>query len=286
MYCTRAHVFPALLLAAATLCCSPDMKPGPAGTAAGPDSSGETLVVQPAGHEIQLQPIHESAHAVRAAAPPTGAFQTTPAADGEQVIHVAMDEVVVINGARFSPANADDELKIEVEWGDGQQSTSGCGPCRVDHVYRPGRYELTATIHDRRLADRGSVTQAFTVVVQGPAEPDPAAPALPPNCHTITKPNNACPTGATMFCVSDPVVDPANATHALAACNACYGPSACSNFNVTCFASPTTTFRAAVSLSSLDSGFVYLRTSATGPGPGDTSNFLLSGCPAGGRWAR
>jgi len=285
MYCIRRAVVPSLLLAAATLSCSPDMKPGPAGTTVGSDPSGETLVVQPAGHEIRLQPIHEHDSMMRAAAPPTGVFQTTPPADGDQVVHVSMDEVVVINGARFSPADPNDDLKVEVEWGDGQRSTSGCGPCRVDHVYRPGRYELTATIHDRRLADRGSVTQTFTVVVQGPAEPDPAAVTLPPNCHTITRPNGACPTGATLFCVSDPVVDPTNATHALAACNACHGGGACSNFNVTCFGSPTTTFRAAASLSRLDAGFVYLRTSASGPGPGDVSDFLVSGCPAGGRWA-
>jgi hypothetical protein len=201
-----------------------------------------------------------------------------------------MDDVVVINGADFSPANPDDDLKLEVEWGDGQRSNTSCGPCRVDHVYRPGRYDLTATIHDRRLADRGSATQTFTAIVQGPAEPPPGAPPaptpLPANCHTITKPNGACPTGATTFCVSDPVVNASSGSHALAACNACFGPGACTNFNVTCFGSPTTTFQASVSLSSLNAGFVYNRTSASGPRAGEVSDFFLPSCPAGGRWAQ
>jgi hypothetical protein len=268
----RARVVPSLLLAAAALNCSPDMEPGAAGTAGSPGSSGETLVIQPMR--------------VHAATPPTGAFRTIPPADADQVIRVFMDEAVVINGARFSPADPNDELKVEVEWGDGQRSTSGCGPCRVDHVYRPGRYELTATIHDRRFVDRGSETQTFTVIVQGPAEPISIPTGLPPSCHTITKPNGACPTGATMFCVSDPVVSPTNPAHALAACNACFGAGTCSNFNVTCFGTPTTTFAASVNLANLNAGFVYNRTSASGPRPGEVSDFLLPSCPAGGRWAQ
>jgi hypothetical protein len=88
-----------------------------------------------------------------------------------------------------------------------------------------------------------------------------------------------------MFCVSDPAVDPANSAHALAACNACFGAGTCSNFNVTCFGAPTTTFQASANLSSLNAGFVYNRTSASGPLPGDVADFLLAGCPAGGRWA-
>jgi hypothetical protein len=287
MHGIRAFVVPSLLLAVATLSCSPQMNPGPSATADAPESSGETFTVRTAaGHEISLQPIHARETVVRAATPPSGAFQTTPPASGDQVIRVLMDDVVGINGARFSPANPDDELKIEVEWGDGQSSVSGCGPCRVDHVYRPGRYDLTVTIHDRRAVDRGSVTQTFTVIVQGPPEPDPVSAALPSNCHTLTKPNGACPTGATTFCVSGPVIEPASGTHALVACNACFGPETCRNFNVTCFGNPTTSFQAAVNLSSLDVGFVFARSSATGPVPGETSNFLLAGCSAAGRWAQ
>src|SRR5688572_17987528 len=98
----RARVVPSLLLAAAALNCSPDMEPGAAGTAGSPGSSGETLVIQPMR--------------VHAATPPTGAFRTIPPADADQVIRVFMDEAVVINGARFSPADPNDELKVEVEW--------------------------------------------------------------------------------------------------------------------------------------------------------------------------
>jgi hypothetical protein len=281
----RSAFVPSLLLAA-TLGCSPESNPAPSATSAKPESSGDPVVVRLADtHEIWLRPVAGRGALVRAATPPTGAFQTTPPADGEQVIRGFMDDVVVISGARFSPANPDDDLKVEVEWGDGQKSTSGCGPCRVNHVYRPGRYELTAIIHDRRL-DRGSVTETFTVIVQGPAEPAAVPVGLPPNCHTITKANGACPTGATTFCVSDPVVVPTNPAHALAACNSCYGPGACTNFNVTCFGNPTTSFQASVNLATLNTGFVYARTSASGPLPGETSDFLLPSCPVGGRWAQ
>jgi hypothetical protein len=275
------------LLAGVTLNCSPGTSPGPAATGAKPESSSEPIVVRPTGeHEVVLTPVNDPPAPVRAdAVPPTGAFRTTPPADSDQVIRVFMTDVVVVNGARFTPADSGDELKVEVEWGDGQRSNVNCGPCRVDHVYRPGRYELTATIHDRHLDDRGSVTETFTVFVQGPAEPPAGPTPLPPNCHTITKPNGACPTGATTYCVTDPVVSPTNPTHALTACNACYGAGSCSNFNVTCFGSPTTSFQASVNLSNLNAGFVYGLSSASGPAPGTTSNFLVASCPAGGQWA-
>jgi len=284
----RSSIVPSLLLAAATIGCSPEPNPGPAATSARPESSGDTFVARPAeGLEILLRPDDGHDTLVRIETAPAGAFRTTPPADSEQVIRVFVTDPVVINGARFSPANPDDELKVEVEWGDGQRSVNGCGPCRVDHVYRAGRYDLTATIHDRRAVDRGSVTETFTVIVQGPAEPGPTGPTpLPPSCHTITKANGACPTGATTFCVSDPAVVPTSSAHALIACNACYGPGTCSNFNVTCFGSPTTSFAASVNLANLNTGFVYARTSASGPLPGDTSDFLLPSCPAGGSWAR
>ena len=272
---------------AATVGCNGAMKTAPTATTAQPESSGDTFVVQSAGgHEIWLRAAGPSDSRVQAADAPTGAFQTTPAADGEWVIRAFVDDLVVISGARFSPGRPDDELKVEVEWGDGDRSTAGCGPCRVEHSYRPGRYEQTATIHDRRLADRGAATHTYTVIVSGPAEPAATGPAvLPPNCHTITKANGACPTGAVSFCVSDPVVNPSNPAHALAACNTCFGPGACSNFNVTCFGGPTTSFQAAASLAHLNTGFVYNRTSASGPVAGDTADFLLPGCPGGGRWA-
>jgi len=114
----------------------------------------------------------------KAAGVPVGTFQTGPAAS-EDVITVSLGEAVTVSGARFVDPDPGDELKVEVEWGDGERSAGGCGPCRVSHVYRrAGTYELTATIHDRRLADRGSVTQAFRVVVSGPPEPIVPIPTL------------------------------------------------------------------------------------------------------------
>jgi hypothetical protein len=51
------------------------------------------------------------------------------------VIRVFRCDLVTISAARFAPENPDDELKVEVEWGEGQRSVIGCGPCRVEHVY-------------------------------------------------------------------------------------------------------------------------------------------------------
>jgi len=166
--------------------------------------------------------------------------------------------------------------------------------CRTEHTYAEGVYTAWVSVTDKHLEDQSKGvrslarrSQAFTIKAEFPRnEPPSATPGPPPNCHTITKANGACPTGAATFCVSDPVVSPTNPAHALTACNACYGSGACSTFNVTCFGSPTTSFRAAVNLSSLDTGFVHSRTSATGPLPGETANFLVPGCSAGGSWAQ
>ena len=121
----------------------------------------------------------ETAATVKSASTPVGEFRTQPAADADQVIRVGLDQAVTISGGRFSSTNPDDELKLEVEWGDGQRAANGCGPCRVEHVYAGGVYQLTATIHDRRAVDRGSVTQVFTVVVGPvPAEAGFVPPAV------------------------------------------------------------------------------------------------------------
>ena len=156
---------------------------------------------------------------VRAAGtPPAGAFRTTPAAN-EDVITIPLGDEVLVNGARFVAADPGDELKVEIEWGDGERAVIGCGPCRLSHVYRrPGTYSLTATIHNRRLADRGEVSQVFRVVVE-----NATAPLF---CHSINAVLNGtavpCPTGATQFCDSVPIVATSSA-QALLACTTCSG---------------------------------------------------------------
>jgi hypothetical protein len=162
---------------------------------------------------------------VRAAGnPPAGAFRTTPAAN-EDVITISLGEEVLVNGARFVAADSGDELKVEVEWGDGERAAIGCGPCRLSHVFRrPGTYSLTATVHNRRLADRGEVSQVFLVVVRNQA-PEPAAPLF---CHSINAVLGnftaaaACPSGAMQFCDSVPIVA-TSSDQALLACTTCSG---------------------------------------------------------------
>jgi len=169
---------------------------------------------------------------VRAASPPQGAFRTTPAASAD-VIVVALGDPVLVNGARFTSADPEDELKVEASWGDGTRDSVGCGPCRLSHVYgRAGSFPLVATIHNRRHVDRGEVTHAFRVIVDGPADPDPGPPLFcqPIHAHigVIGSPTVvACPSGAAQFCDSVPIMA-TSSVQAQLACQACKG-APCTN---------------------------------------------------------
>jgi hypothetical protein len=171
---------------------------------------------------------------VQAAGAPRGTFRTTPIAEGE-VITVRLGDPVLVNAARFEPDADGDDLKVEVAWGDGAHDAVGCGPCRLSHVYaRAGAYSLQATIHNRRNVDRGEVIQRFGVVVQGPTEPDlgpPPAPGPPLRfCHSIhafigpvgSETPTTCPSGATEFCDTAPIVATSSAQAQLA-CDTCLG---------------------------------------------------------------
>jgi len=252
------------LLALAVWGCNPQQSP-----VASPPDTGVVEVIQ--------------ASSVRAAGTPVGSFRTTPAADDNQVIRVFLGDLVTINGARFTPSNPDDELKLEVEWGDGQRSVNGCGPCRVEHVYPAGRYELVATVHDRRFVDRGSVTQQFTVFVSGPAEPI-STPASTTNCHSIAAATGACPTGATQFCLAPgTTVTANNPAHAQSACNTCFGAGVCAQVTLTCFppGGSVQTWRNTAG----GTYFVYNVLSGTGWAPGDILTGAAAPCPAIARWA-
>lgn len=193
-----------LVLAVATATC--DRAPSPVSPAAGSDAT-ELL-----------------AGVAASANPPTGSFRTRPVSDFENTIRVGEDGRVEVNAARFVDPDPGDELKLEVEWGDATaREAIGCGTCRLSHEYRAGTFTLRATIHDRRLADRGEKTETFTVIVPGR-----------PFCHSLAAGSGlfgiqACPTGATQFCDTAPI-DAFNAGQALAACKACIG-----NCNLTTF---------------------------------------------------
>ena len=223
---------------------------------------------------------------LRAAGTPVGSFRTTPVADDNQVIRVFVGDLVTINGARFTPGDPDDELKLEVEWGDGQRSVNGCGPCRVEHVFAVGRYELIATVHDRRFVDRGSVTQEFTVFVSGPPDPtgDPAPAGPATNCHSSAAATGPCPTGATQFCLAPgTTVTANNPAHAQSACNACFGAGVCAQVTLTCFppGGSVQTWRNTPG----GTYFVYNVLSGTGWAAGDILTGAAAPCPPVARWA-
>jgi hypothetical protein len=211
--------------------------------------------------------------------PPAGAFRTTPVAN-EDVVTIPVGEVVLVNGARFVAADPGDELKVEIEWGDGERAAIGCGPCRLSHVYpRPGTYSLRATIHNRRT-DRGEATQTFRVVVQSPQGPDLGPP--PRFCHPIhafsgprgSETRATCPSGATEFCDAVPIVATSSAQARLA-CDTCLGLR-CDNG---IFGGGVWYWRRP------DNGYVFFQY---GPDPlfGTEAGNLTSGEPAiAGRWA-
>lgn len=190
----------------------------------------QPLAVTPiTGPPVTGQPTRDDVRVVRVHGTPTGSFRTSPSADAAQVIRVALGDLVTISGARFTSSDPEDELKLEVEWGDGHRSANGCGPCRLEHLYAAGVYPLTATIHDRRLVDRGSATQAFTVIVQGPMDPAPPPAPVVQACHSISASFGTCPSGATQFCITAPAIDATSSAHAQAACDACFGAGVCFN---------------------------------------------------------
>jgi hypothetical protein len=270
-------------------------------------SCGEKAPTSPTAGASQPVATLEIGSARALNVPPNLVVRTTPAADystNPPTISGAPPLDVFFGLCQSDDPDQGDSLNWQYNFGDsGRKPFNDDGSfnpdtdhaCRTEHTYAEGTYTAWVSVTDKHLEDQSKGvrslarrSQAFTIKAEFPRTPPapPSVPAvLPPNCHTITKPNGACPTGATSYCVSDPVVSPTNPAHALTACNACFGAGSCSNFNVTCFGTPTTSFQASVNLSALNAGFVYNRTSASGPLPGETSDFLLPGCPAGGRWA-
>jgi hypothetical protein len=220
----------------------------------------------------------------QAASPPIGAFRTTPAAD-QGVITVGAGNPVTVNGARFTPGEPGDELKLEIEWGDGTHDSIGCGPCRLSHVYTgTGAFPMVARIHNRRSVDRGEVTQAFRVVVQSPDDPSQGPPLFcqPIHAHigvfgspTVV----ACPSGATQFCDTVPIVATSSA-QAQQACNTCLGGQ-CNSANGNTFGEAWYFDRPSPSVTSR-SFFTY---NPTPNYPSITAGAISDVLVATGRWA-
>ena len=88
-------------------------------------------------------------------------FRVHPDPDEDGVIHVFADESVVVNASDIASRPPAPQSYLVVSWGDGPNQRVGCGPCRADHSYAPGRYRLVASA-DNLQPSAGSGTDRST----------------------------------------------------------------------------------------------------------------------------
>jgi len=73
-------------------------------------------------------------------------FRVHPDPGDDGVIHAFTDESVVVNATDIASRPPAEPNYLVVNWGDGPNQRVGCGPCRQDHGYAPGRYTLVASL--------------------------------------------------------------------------------------------------------------------------------------------
>ena len=89
------------------------------------------------------------------------------------------DENVVVNATDIASRPPAPQNYLGVNWGDGSNQRVGCGPCRQDHGYAPGRYTLVAsldgTASGRSISVRVEVAapreRSTRVNAEGPIQP-------------------------------------------------------------------------------------------------------------------
>jgi hypothetical protein len=80
-------------------------------------------------------------------------FRVHPDPGDDGVIRVFEGENVVVNATDIASRPPAPQSYLVVNWGDGPNQRVGCGPCRQDHGYAPGRYTLVASL-DGTASDR------------------------------------------------------------------------------------------------------------------------------------
>jgi hypothetical protein len=106
-------------------------------------------------------------------------FRVHPDPGDDGVIHAFEGENVVVNAADLASPPPAPESYLIVNWGDGPNQRVGCGPCRLEHGYSPGRYTLVATATDVQptTAVPSSTNRSISLVVD--VTPPPTAPFQP-----------------------------------------------------------------------------------------------------------
>jgi hypothetical protein len=108
-------------------------------------------------------------------------FRVHPDPDEDGVIHVFTDESVAVNATDIAARPPAEQSYLVINWGDGPNRRVGCGPCRADHQYDPGRYRLTATAEGIPASQSGGETsRSISIEVQvSERREKPEAPQSP-----------------------------------------------------------------------------------------------------------
>jgi len=107
-------------------------------------------------------------------------FRVHPDPDEDGVIHVFSDESVAVNATDIAARPPAEQSYLVMNWGDGPNQRVGCGPCRQDHQYAPGRYRLTASADNIPTEAGGENSRSISLEVQVFARREkPAAPQTP-----------------------------------------------------------------------------------------------------------
>ena len=85
-------------------------------------------------------------------------FRVHPDPDEDGIIHVFSDQSVAVNATDIAARPPAEQSYLVMNWGDGPNRRVGCGPCRADHEYAPGRYRLTATAEGIPASEAGADT--------------------------------------------------------------------------------------------------------------------------------
>jgi len=106
-----------------------------------------------------------ASRSVRATAVIDG-FRVHPDPGDDGVIRVFADENVVVNATDIASRPPAPQSYLVMNWGDGPNQRVGCGPCRADHTYAPGRYTLVASADNLQPSAGSGTDRSISVVVE------------------------------------------------------------------------------------------------------------------------
>ena len=153
------------VVVAASLGCSPSAPPPPPETVNGGALRTSWLTVANGGGSSSL-----TSSAV------IDGFRVHPDPGDDGVIRVFDDENVVVNATDIASRPPADANFLVVNWGDGPNQRVGCGPCRLDHGYGPGSYNLAASLDG---ASGRSISVRVQVSHRGPKRVRADGPVQP-----------------------------------------------------------------------------------------------------------